>query len=339
MNAQKPPIFFAVDDNANLGFATKILEAYNQRVDTPMEHGQLGEMKILSFSDGELEPEFLTSVRGRDIFLIGSTNTSDNIMLMALAADAAKRASAYKINAIIPYYGYGRSDRKSDRKRVPIGAKVVANILSANGYDRVITVDLHANQIAGFFEIPVDTITGLDIFYHEIKQVVKGNTDYMIMSPDAGGVKRASAFFTRLIEVEPTVTFGIVNKIRTEANKVDKVYLVGDVTDKDVILIDDMVDTAGTLMKTAELILENGAKSVKAICSHGVLSGPAYDRLTSVDCPIDELWISDTLSLEGHWEDLIEGGKVKIVSSAPTFAKMVEAIMDRESSLEKMYLS
>lgn len=339
MNTQKPPIFFAIGENAHHGFAHEIIDRYNDTVNSLEDFGTLGQIKITSFADGEIEPEFMTSVRGRDIFLISSTNSSDNIMAMALAADAAKRASAYKVNAIIPYYGYGRSDRKSDRKRVAIGAKVVAKILEANGFDRVITVDLHANQVAGFFEIPVDTITGVDIFYHELKQLVTSGEDYMIMSPDAGGVKRATYFFNKLIEVDPTVTFGILNKIRTGVNEVGQVYLAGDVRGKNVVLIDDMVDTAGTLVKTAEEILAQGAKSVKAICSHGVLSGPAYERLSSSDSPIEQLWISDTLHLTENWNELIGKGKVKVISSAPAFAKMVEAIIDRESSLEKMVYS
>ncbi len=240
--------------------AEKIADHYGEK---------LGKLKIVDFSDGEFQPAFEESVRGCRVFLIGSTfQPSDNLMELLLMCDAAKRASADKITAVIPYFGYARQDRK-DAPRVPIGAKLVAKMLSAAGATRVMTMDLHADQIQGFFEIPVDHLYASTIFVDYIQGLNLDNLT--IASPDMGGAKRANNYSKHL-----NADIVICHKERKKANQVENMMLIGDVEGKNVILLDDMIDTAGTLTKAAELIMEKGAKSVRAVATHPVFYGNAY---------------------------------------------------------------
>ena len=233
---------------------------------------ELGDETVIEFSDGEFEPSFDESIRGADIFLVQSTMPpADNLMELLLMIDAARRASAYKINAVIPYFGYARQDKKG-KPRVPIGAKLIANLLTSAGVDRVLTLDLHADQIQGFFDIPVDHLYSSSVFIPYIQSLNLPNLT--IASPDMGGSNRANTY-AKFLNSEIVVCY----KHREKANEVGKMLLIGDVKGKDVVLVDDMVDTAGTLTKAAEVMIESGANSVRAICTHGVFSGPAYERI------------------------------------------------------------
>ncbi len=278
--------------------------------------GELGKSKKNIFSDGEFQVSFDESIRGRRIFIIGSTcPPSDNLMEMLLMIDAAKRASARHITAVMPYFGWARQDRK-DKPRVPIAAKMVANLLQAAGATRIITMDLHADQIQGFFEKPVDHLYASTIFLPEIKALNLDNIT--IASPDMGGSKRAYAY-SKFLESEVVICY----KQRLKANVISHMELIGSVKDRNVILVDDMIDTAGTLTKAADLMMEKGAKSVRAICTHAVLSGEAYERIQN--SKLEQLIITDTIPVKQ------ELSKIKVVSCAPLFADVMHKVQNNTS--------
>lgn len=287
--------------------AAKIAKSYGTKV---------GEKKLTRFSDGEFTVSFEESVRGQDVFIIQSTMPpSDNLFELLLMIDAAKRASAHRIVAVMPYFGFARQDRK-DRPRVAIGAKLVANLLTAAGVDRVMTMDLHADQIQGFFEVPVDHLYASTIFLPYLKSL--DLKDLLIAAPDTGGTKRANAYSKYL-----NVDMAICYKQRKVANQVSDMTVIGDVEGKDVILIDDIIDTAGTLTKAAEMMLGKGAKSVRAICTHGVLSGPAYERIEA--SPLKELIITDTIP------QAKESKKIKVLSVAGLFGDVIRKVENFDS--------
>jgi ribose-phosphate pyrophosphokinase len=276
----------------------------------------LGDVNVMEFSDGEFQPSFEETVRGQDVFIVQSTMPpSDNLFELLLMVDAAKRASARKIIAVIPYFGFARQDRK-DKPRVAIGAKLVANMLMAAGVDRLMTMDLHADQIQGFFEVPVDHLFASTIFLDELEKINNGNL--IMAAPDAGGAKRANSYAKKL-----DVGLAICHKQRKKANEVAEMTVIGDVAGKDVILIDDMCDTAGTLTKAADLFMEKGAKSVRAFCTHAVLSGPAYDRINA--SKLTELIVTDTIPLRLHSD------KIRVVTVADLFADVIRRMVNNES--------
>ncbi|MFY0624694.1 MAG: ribose-phosphate pyrophosphokinase [Reichenbachiella sp.] len=275
----------------------------------------LGESTCRKFSDGEISYTFNETVRGCDVFLIQSTNGSDNIMELMLMIDAAKRASANAVNVVVPYFGYARQDRK-DQPRVSIAAKMMATILQAAGADRILTCDLHADQIQGFFDIPVDHLTGPSLFVPYIQKL--GLKDLLFAAPDVGGTKRVREF-AKYFAAEMVVC----DKHRKRANEVASMQVIGDVTGKNVILIDDMIDTGGTLSKAANLIMEKGAKSVRAICTHAILSGSAYENIEK--SALKELVVSDSIPLKK------ESKKIQVASLAELFAKVIRKIHDHES--------
>lgn len=276
----------------------------------------LGDVKTTIFSDGEFQPSFEETVRGQDVFIVQSTMPpADNLFELLLMVDAARRASARKIIVVIPYFGFARQDRK-DKPRVAIGAKLIANMLMAAGIDRIMTMDLHADQIQGFFEVPVDHLFGSTLFFPEIEKL---NTGSLIMAaPDAGGAKRANSYAKRL-----DVGLAICHKQRKRANEIAEMTVIGDVTGKDVILVDDMCDTAGTLTKAADLFISKGAKSVRAFCTHAVLSGPAFERLT--ESAITELIVTDTIPLKRQHD------KIRVISIADLFADVIKRMVNNQS--------
>lgn len=276
----------------------------------------LGELQITKFSDGEFAVSFEESIRGRDIFLVQSTfPNSDNLMELLLMIDAAKRASARTINAVIPYFGWARQDRK-DKPRVSIGAKLVADLLSVAGVDRVITMDLHADQIQGFFNIPVDHLYSSTIFVPYIESL--GLEDIVMASPDAGGSKRANSY-AKYFDA-PMV---ICHKHRPRPNVVGEMRVIGDVKDKNVILLDDMIDTAGTICAASDKMMELGAKSVRVFASHGVLSGPAYDNIEK--SAVKEVVITDSIPLKQ------QSHKIKVLSVADMFAETIACVYNHET--------
>jgi ribose-phosphate pyrophosphokinase len=276
----------------------------------------LGDVKVMEFSDGEFQPSFEETVRGQDVFIVQSTMPpADNLFELLLMVDAARRASARKIITVIPYFGFARQDRK-DRPRVAIGAKLVANMLMAAGVDRVITMDLHADQIQGFFEVPVDHLFASTIFYEELLALNNGNL--IIAAPDAGGAKRANSYAKKL-----NTGLAICHKQRKKANEVAEMTVIGDVSGKDVILIDDMCDTAGTLTKAANLFMEKGALSVRAFCTHAVLSGPAYERINS--SRLTELIVTDTIPLKQHSD------KIRVLPVDALFADVIRRLVNNQS--------
>ncbi|OFZ53599.1 MAG: ribose-phosphate pyrophosphokinase [Bacteroidetes bacterium RIFCSPHIGHO2_02_FULL_44_7] len=276
----------------------------------------LGNCSVSVFSDGEFQPSFEETVRGQDVFIVQSTMPpSDNLMELLLMVDAARRASARKIIAVIPYFGYARQDRK-DKPRVAIGAKLVANMMMAAGIDRIMTMDLHADQIQGFFEVPVDHLYSSTIFSPEIDKLNTGNL--IIAAPDAGGAKRANSYAKRL-----DVGLALCHKQRKKANEVAEMTVIGDVSGKDVILVDDMCDTAGTLTKAADLFMDKGALSVRAFCTHAVLSEPAFERLTN--SKITELIVTDTIPLKrAH-------AKIRVLTVADLFGDVMRRMVNNES--------
>ncbi|MCA4898170.1 MAG: ribose-phosphate pyrophosphokinase [Bacteroidota bacterium] len=287
--------------------AEKIADAYGE---------PLGRVDYQQFSDGEMSPFIGESVRGHDVFVIQSTFApAENFMELLLMIDAAKRASASTVNVIIPYFGYARQDRK-DKPRVAIAAKLIANLLSAAGATRVMTCDLHADQIQGFFDIPVDHLDGNYIFVPYLKSLNLSNI--MFASPDVGGIKRARSF-AKFFNAE----LAVCDKYRKEANKIEAMRLIGEVEGKDVILVDDLVDTGGTLCKAASLLKEKGASSVRAICTHPVLSGKAYENIQGSD--LVELVVSDTIPLKQNVS------KIKVLTVSDLFAKAIRKIHDHES--------
>ena len=277
---------------------------------------ELGKVKVSRFSDGEFQPAFEESVRGRRIFIIGSTfPNSDNLMEMLLMLDAAKRASARHITAVIPYFGWARQDRK-DKPRVPIGAKLVANLIQTAGATRIMTMDLHADQIQGFFEKPVDHLYASTIFLPYIESLKLENLS--IASPDMGGSKRAYAY-SKFLKSDVVICY----KQREKSNIISTMELIGDVTGKHEILVDDMIDTGGTLAKAADVMMEKGALSVRAICTHPILSGDAYNKIEN--SKLIELIVSDTIPLKRT------SSKIKVVSCAPLFADVMLNVQDNTS--------
>jgi ribose-phosphate pyrophosphokinase len=292
---------------ATRALAEKIAAAYGQ---------DLGQAGLSRFSDGEFQPHFNESVRGSDVFLIQSTNPpTDNLMELLMMTDAARRASAHYVTAVIPYFGLARQDRK-DRPRVAIGSKLVANLLVAAGINRVMTMDLHAAQIQGFFDIPVDHMDASVIFVPYIKSLGLGNLT--IASPDMGGSYRARTF-AKFFNAEVV----ICDKRRKRANEIESMTLIGDVTDQDIVLIDDICDTAGTLAKAASLIMERGARSVRAVCTHPVLSGKAYETIEN--SVLTELIVTDTIPLKQ------ESSKIRVLSTAELFASAITNVNEHGS--------
>ena len=276
----------------------------------------LGKVNIQRFSDGEIYVEFKESIRGQFVFLIQSTYApSDNLMELLLMIDAAKRASAYKVIAVIPYYGLARQDRK-DRPRVAIGSKLVANMLTAAGADRVITMDLHAPQIQGYFDIPVDHLDSSAIFIPYIENLKLANLTFA--APDVGSANRIREIAT-YFECEMV----ICDKHRKRANEIASMVVIGDVTDRDVVLIDDICDTGGTLAKSAGLMKDNGARSVRALCTHPVLSGNAYKNIEN--SVLEELVVCDTIPLKG------ECSKIKVISVDELFAITIRNAFENKS--------
>ncbi len=271
---------------------------------------ELSDVVVNKFSDGEMQPVIKDSVRGAYVFFIQSTfPPAENLLELLLLIDSAKRASAGYITAVIPYFGYARQDRK-DKPRVPISAKLIAKMIEAAGADRIVTMDLHAEQIQGFFDIPVDHLMSNAIFIPYLSNLDMDNI--IFASPDVGGVKRARNYAKHF-----NVNLVICDKEREIANQVKSINVIGDVEGKDVILVDDLVDTAGTLCKAAQALVDNGAKSVRALCTHPVLSGPAYERIN--ESIITELIVTDTIPLkEGKVTD-----KIKVLSCGKLFARAI----------------
>jgi len=276
----------------------------------------MGNIVFSHYSDGEFQPSFEESVRGSRVFIVGSTHpSSDNLMEMLLMLDAAKRASARHITAVMPYFGWARQDRK-DKPRVPIGAKLIAKLLESAGATRIITMDLHADQIQGFFEKPVDHLFASTIFVPYIENL--GLDNLTIASPDMGGSKRAYAY-SKFLSSDVVICY----KQRQKANVISHMELIGDVDGKNVVLVDDMVDTAGTLTKAAELMIERGAKSVRAVCTHAILSGNAYERIES--SKLEELIVTDTIPPKQS------SAKIKVLSCAELFASTMKSVHNNKS--------
>ena len=308
-----------VSCRASRNFAESVVENLNAIKSEDEETHVLGDLVITPFSDGEFQPQFVESVRGADVFIFQSTMPpADNLMELLLCADAAKRASADKVIAVIPYFGWARQDRK-DRPRVAIGAKLAANLLRAAGVDRVMTCDLHADQIQGFFDIPVDHLYASKVFVPLIKKLNLKNL--AIAAPDMGGAKRANTYAKELSR-DRDCSVIICHKTRERANVVSEIKAIGDVYGKNVVIIDDMIDTAGTLCKAAEVLKSKGALSVRACTTHGILSGSAVQRIQ--DSAFDEVYITDTIP---HPEIAADpNSKIKIVSMAPVFANIVRKV-------------
>lgn len=284
---------------------------------------ELGNIIISKYSDGEFQPSYEESIRGTRIFIIGSTNpSSENLMELLLMVDAAKRASARHITAVIPYFGWARQDRK-DKPRVPIAAKMIAGMIESAGATRVMTMDLHADQIQGFFQIPVDHLYASTIFLPYIESLKLNNL--CIASPDMGGSKRAYAY-AKTLNSDVVVCY----KQRKKANIISHMELIGDVEGKNVVLVDDMVDTAGTLAKAGDLIIEKGAKSVRAICTHGVLSGNAYDKVEK--SKLEELIVTDSVPR------IKSNSKIKVLSCADLFADVMHNVHNNESISSKFIM-
>jgi ribose-phosphate pyrophosphokinase len=278
----------------------------------------LGNVILQRFSDGEFQPSIEETVRGKDVIIVQSTfPPTDNLFELLLLIDAAKRASAKRIVAVMPYFGFARQDRK-DKPRVAIGAKLVANLLTAAGVNRVITMDLHAEQIQGFFEVPVDHLYASTLFMPYLQSL--NIPDLIIAAPDTGGTKRANAYAKML-----GVDLAICYKQRKVANKVESMTVIGDVAGKNVVLVDDMVDTAGTLCKAAEMMLEAGALSVRAICTHPVLSGQAYERIQN--SVLTELIVTDSIPLRTD----VAHDKIKVVSVSKLFADVLHNLLENKS--------
>ncbi len=304
--------FFACNQSTEL--AEKIVQAYGAK---------LGNVITSTYSDGEFQPSFEESVRGSRVFIIGSTHpSSDHLMEMLLMLDAAKRASARHITAVLPYYGWARQDRK-DKPRVPIAAKLIAKMLETAGATRIITMDLHADQIQGFFEKPVDHLFASTIFLPYLQSLNLDNLT--IASPDMGGSKRAYAY-SKALKSDVVICY----KQRAKANVISHMELIGDVTGKNVVLVDDMVDTAGTLTKAADLMMERGAKSVRAICTHPILSGNAYEKLAN--SKLEELIVTDSIPLRQ------QSDKIRVITCANLFADVMSRVHNNKSISSKFIM-
>ena len=322
MDPMVPESMMVFTGNAN----PKLAQAVTKYLNIP-----LGSATVNRFSDGEVMVQLLDNVRGKDVFILQSTcaPTNDNLMELMIMVDALKRASARRITAAIPYYGYARQDRKA-KSRDPISAKLVANMLVAAGVDRVLTMDLHANQIQGFFDIPVDNLFGNPIFVdYYAKKFGSVCEDMVVVSPDVGSVARARTFAQKL-----HMNLAIVDKRRQKANQCEVMNVIGDVEGKECILFDDMVDTAGSLCNAAKAIVEVGdAKKVYACASHGVLSGPALERLAASS--IEELALLDTIPAPAGEEELAKS-RIKYLTVAPMFAEAIERTY-QEISIAKLF--
>ena len=283
---------------------------------------ELGKMNIQHFADGEFEVSFEETVRGCEVYLVQSTfPNSDNLMELLLMIDAAKRASAYSVIAVIPYFGWARQDRK-DKPRVSIAAKLVADLLSAAGVNRVITMDLHADQIQGFFNVPVDHLYASSVFIPYIKSL--NLEDMVIATPDVGGAKRANSYAKFL-----NVPLVLCHKQRAKANVVESMTVIGDVKDKNVVLIDDMVDTAGTITKAADLMMEKGAKSVRGLASHAIMSDPASERVDN--CAMTEMIFTNSIPMRHECK------KATVISVAKLIADTIRRVHNNES-ISQQYL-
>ena len=281
---------------------------------------QLGEVTVSRFSDGEFQPSFEETVRGELVFIVQSTfPPSDNLFELLMMVDAAKRASAKRIVAVMPYFGFARQDRK-DKPRVSIAAKLVANMLTAAGVDRIITMDLHADQIQGFFEVPVDHLFASSLFLPYVKGM--NLPDLVMAAPDTGGTKRANAYAKHL-----GVDMAICYKQRKVANQIESMTVIGDVKGRNVVLVDDMVDTAGTLTKAADMMMEQGATSVRAVCTHPVLSGEACTRIQNSS--LTELIVSDTIPIGA--DKLQHTDKIKQLTVAQLFSDVIRRVRSHES--------
>ena len=291
----------------------KLAQAVAKHLKIPVGAADVGR-----FPDGEIQIQIMENVRGADCFVIQPTSepANDNLMELLLMIDALRRASAHRITPVIPYFGYGRQDRKA-QPRVPISSKLVSNLITVAGADRILTMDLHAGQIQGFFDIPVDHMYGAPVFIDYFKKKKLG--DVVVVSPDAGGVERARAFAKRL-----NYDLAIIDKRRTSPTDADIMNVVGDVNGRVALIVDDMVDTAGTLAKAAKALINSGAKAVYAAASHGVLAGPALERLEAA--PITELIITDSIALNGKKLD-----KIKVLSVAKLLADAIRRIHEEKS--------
>ena len=287
----------------------------------------LGAAAVGTFRDGEVSVEIHENVRGKDVFIVQSTcrPTNDNLMEVLVMADAIRRSSASRITAVIPYFGYARQDRRVRSARVPITAKVVAGMITAAGIDRVVTVDLHADQIQGFFDIPVDNVYATPLFVADIER--KGYHDPMVVSPDVGGVVRARALAKQLNDTD----LAIIDKRRPKANESQVMHIIGEVKDRTCILVDDMVDTAGTLCQAADALKERGASQVVAYCTHPVLSGPAIDNICNSS--LDEIVVTDTIPLSNAARNC---DKIRSLSLAPMLAETIRRV-NNEESLSAMF--
>ena len=291
-------------------------------------HLSLGKCTVQTFSDGEVSVEIEETVRGREVFIIQPTSQpcNDHIMELMVMIDALRRASAQRVTAVVPYFGYSRQDRRPRSARVPITAKVVANMLESAGLDRILTVDLHADQIQGFFNIPVDNVYASPILLGDVWR--QRHDDLLVVSPDVGGVVRARALAKRLGDAD----LAIIDKRRPKANVSQVMNIIGDVEGKNCVLVDDLVDTAGTLCKAAAALKEHGAESVSAYCTHPVLSGAAIDNLSNSE--LDELVVTDTIPLT---EKALACGKIRQLSIATMLAETIRRI-DQDESVSSMYM-
>jgi len=303
--------------NSNSGLAKEIADFLNV---------SLAETTVSNFSDGEINVRINENVRGSDVFVVQSTCTpvNNNIMELLLMADALKRASAARITAVMPYYGYARQDRKA-APRVPISARLVADLLEVAGIDRLLTIDLHAGQIQGFFDIPVDHLYAAPVIVDYVKKEYKN--DLVIVSPDAGGVERARAFAKRL-----DASLAIIDKRREKANVSQVMHVIGEVQGKNAILLDDMIDTAGTITQGAAALKENGAKRIVAACAHAVLSGPALDRIN--DSALEEVIVTNTIPMDCN---ITKCNKLTVLSVASLLGDAIRRIHD-ETSVSSLFI-
>jgi ribose-phosphate pyrophosphokinase len=310
---QHHPDIMVFTGNANRAMAEGICAGLNI---------ELGKADVSKFSDGEIKVELLQNVRARDVYVVQSTcaPTNDNLMELLVMVDALKRASADRITAVMPYFGYARQDRRPRSTRVPISAKVVANLLQTVGVSRVLTMDLHADQIQGFFDIPVDNIYASPVLLGDLRQ--QKYEDLMVVSPDVGGVVRARALAKQL-----GCDLAIIDKRRPKANVSEVMHVIGDIDGRNCVIMDDMVDTAGTLVKAAEVLKQRGAKKVYAYCTHPIFSGPAIERIVQGDA-LDEIVVTNTIPLSDAAKAT---PKIRQLSCAPLFASTIERIAKGES--------
>jgi ribose-phosphate pyrophosphokinase len=313
MQADQPPEFMVFTGNANPSLAADIARHLKT---------ELGAVEVGRFSDGEVTVEIKQNVRARDVFVVQSTcaPTNENLMELLIMVDALKRASAERISAVIPYFGYARQDRRPRSSRVPISAKVVANMLQAVGVARVLTMDLHADQIQGFFDIPVDNIYASPVLLGDLR--LKNYDELIVVSPDVGGVVRARALAKQL-----DCDLAIIDKRRPRANVSEVMHVIGEIDGRNCVIMDDMIDTAGTLVKAAEVLKQRGAKKVYAYCTHPIFSGPAIDRITHGDA-LDEVVVTNTIPLNPN---AMSCPKVRQVNVAPLIAETIHRIAQGKS--------